>query len=134
MCKIGISIGLTYVGALHYVFMSQCATRWICQVGAEVMLYLHLEIIILGPCNICFVSTVPLISGVHDRSQTEIGAPTLSLMLIRKGINLDEWIWMKCTSLYCSQLGRVAHLGMSIGHPQKFLLALHQHHLPLYGL
>jgi hypothetical protein len=74
----------------------------------------------------------PLIPGVHNRSQTEIGAPTLSLMLIRKAINLE--IWMKCTSLYCSQLGRVAHLGMSIGHPQKFLLALHQYHLPQYGL
>lgn len=32
----------------------------------------------LKACIICFVSTIAMIRGVHGRSQTKIGAPTLS--------------------------------------------------------
>jgi hypothetical protein len=64
--------GFTYVRASIHLFMSQCVFK-VHIIGP--LTFLKLE----GPSNVCFLSAIPLILGVHGNSQTLIGTPTLSV-------------------------------------------------------
>lgn len=65
--------GPPHVSLCHGVLHNRLA-----MLCTKVMLYLLLEFIFGGACNRCLVSMMPLISGLHNMSQTEIGAPTLA--------------------------------------------------------
>lgn len=75
-CKIDKIHGLTYVGTSTRFFMSQCATWWTCHVVHKGHAMPTLGFYFEQACNRCLVSIMALISGVHNMSQNEIGAPT----------------------------------------------------------
>lgn len=69
-------LSLTYIGASTHWFMS-CVIYGGLAMCAHKPCYLSTRFIfILGPFNLGVVSTKPFILGLHNRSQTEIGAPT----------------------------------------------------------
>lgn len=63
--------------------------------------------------NICFVSTIPLVLGVYNRSQTEKDPPTLGVMK------------PFCSMIHCPKLGwgcLVLLLSETLAHASTFLI------------